>query len=76
MEPIFVTEKKAYENMLPELLKEEGKFALVKGENVVGVYESYEDALKVGYDKFGLESFFIKRIQQIEKPIYILNVPR
>ena len=76
MKPIFVIEKKAYENALPDLLKEEGKFALVKGENVVGVYESYEDALKVGYEKFGLESFFIKRIQQIEEPIYILNVPR
>ena len=76
MKPIFVTEKKAYENALPDLLKEESKFALVKGENVVGVYESYEDALKFGYEKFGLESFFIKRIQQIEKPIYILNVPR
>ena len=76
MKPIFEKEKKTYQDALPDLLREEGKFALVKGDNLVGVYDTYEDALKIGYEKFGLESFFIKRIQQIEKPIYILNVPR
>ncbi len=76
MESIFETEKKAYENALPKLLREEGKFALIREDNLVGVYETYEDALKFGYEKFGLEPFFIKRIQQFEETNYILSFPR
>jgi len=56
-----------YGRELPNLLQHEGKFALIHGQEVAGVYASYEDALKVGYEKFGLEPFLVKRIQAVEQ---------
>ena len=40
------------------------KFVLVKGEELVGVYETNEQALSAGASHFGLESFLIRRIQK------------
>ncbi len=45
----------------------EGKFALVHGQEVVGVWDTYEDALKEGYGHFGLEPFLVKHIEAIEQ---------
>jgi hypothetical protein len=55
-----------YERKLPELLPEEGKFVLIHGDDVAGTWDTYEDALKSGYEKFRLEPFLIKRIQWAE----------
>ena len=43
-----------------ELLKRyEGKYILIKGEKIIGVYESEEKAYKAGLKKFGNKPFFI-----------------
>jgi hypothetical protein len=49
------------------LLGDEGKFVLIKGDDVVGVWETYADALKEGYQKFQLEPFMVKRIEAVER---------
>jgi hypothetical protein len=59
-----------YARELPNLLAEEGKFAVICGEQVVGTYASYEDALKVGYEKCGLRPFLVKKIQSVEQVQY------
>ena len=59
-------EFQTYKSRLHEWVEHEGKFVLIKGEDVVGFYDTYADALKVGYDRFKLEAFFIKRVQQME----------
>ena len=51
-----------FKEVLPTLLGDQGKYALVQGERLVGVYETYKDALTVGYDKFGLTPFLVKKI--------------
>ena len=48
------------------LLKGEGKFALIKGDSVVDVFASYEDALKEGLKRFGDVPFLIHEIQREE----------
>lgn len=54
---------KAYEKLLPELLKtDSGRFVLIRAADRVGVYDSYEAALSVGYDRFGFDPFFVKEI--------------
>lgn len=58
-------EQRTYDRELSTLIKSAGKFALVEGERVVGVYDTYDDALKVGYDSFGLKPFMVKRIEVI-----------
>lgn len=41
-----------------------GKFALVGDGKIVGVWETYEDALQSGYERFGVDAkFLVKKIQ-------------
>jgi len=55
-------ELQTYKNRLTELLAHEGKFVLIRGDEVAGTWDTYEDALRAGYDKFGLNPFLVKRI--------------
>lgn len=59
-------ELQTYKTKLPELLADEGKFVLIHGDDVVDVYGTYEDAIKAGYGKFGLEPFLVKQLQSVE----------
>ncbi len=63
-------EVKTYQRELPNLLQHEGKYALIHGEEVAGPYDTYEDALKAGYEKYDLKPFLVKRIQAIEQVQY------
>ena len=60
-------EMETYRHQLAELQTYEGKFALIHGTQVVGVFGTYEDALKEGYEKFGLEPFLVKQIHAVEQ---------
>lgn len=59
-------EVEVYNAKKDELLKEEGKFVLIKGHDVVDVFANYEDALKEGLKRFGNIPFLIHQIQKIE----------
>jgi hypothetical protein len=63
-----------YASKLPELLNEEGKFALVQGSEVVGVFGTYEDALSVGYKQFGLKPFMVQQIRSIHQAQYFSRI--
>jgi len=54
-----------YRLKLAELRDNEGKFALVHGDEV-DVFTAYEDAIKEGYKRYGLEPFMVKRIEAAE----------
>jgi hypothetical protein len=60
-----------YHAKLPELKADEGKFVLIHGTQVAGVFTSYEDAIKIGYEKFGLQPFLVKQIQAVERVQFI-----
>ncbi len=62
-------ENAAFQKALPELLAQEGKFALVIGDEIVGTYAAYSDAIQAGYSKAGLTPFLVKKITQIEDSI-------
>ena len=59
-------ELETYKSKLPEFKDSEGKFVLIRGDQVIDIYTSYEDAIKGGYQKFKLEPFLVKQIQAIE----------
>jgi hypothetical protein len=64
----FTKELATYEREKSRLVAEsEGKYALIRGDVVVSVWDTYEDALKAGYSQFGLEPFLVKRIQGIDQ---------
>jgi hypothetical protein len=65
-------EYETYKAKLPELARHEGKFVLIHGADVVGLFDSYEEALAAGYQKIGLDKpFFVRKISPVEIPIYI-----
>jgi hypothetical protein len=56
----------AYRAKLAEWTDHEGKFVLIHGTEVVDFYSTYEDAIKVGYAKFGLDPFLVKQVSRME----------
>jgi len=67
------TERATYKSKLPELIADgnEGKFALIKGNDLIDVFGTYEDAIKEGYAKFGLEPFLVRQVQSTEQVHFI-----
>lgn len=61
-----------YQEKLPELKKDEGKYVLIHGDRIVDTFSTYEDALKAGYKEFNLEPFLVKQIQSVE-PLYYFS---
>jgi len=64
-------ELETYKQKLPELKEHEGKFVLIRGQEVAGVFAAYEDAINEGYRRFGLEAFLVKQISSIDRPLFI-----
>jgi hypothetical protein len=57
-----------YEREKVRLLYEgRGKYALIHGTEVAGIWNTYGDALTAGYERFGLEPFLVKQIQAVER---------
>jgi hypothetical protein len=65
-------ELETYERKKADLLSQAGKYVVIKGDDVIGIFESYADGLKIGYEKCGLTPFLVKRIQAIE-PINLIT---
>ena len=48
-----------------------GKFVLVKGWNLIGAFETAEEAISNGARLFGTDSFLVRRVDAEEEQIYI-----
>jgi hypothetical protein len=63
---LFALEKelRTYRRELPHLLQQgEGKFALIHEETLDGIWDTYEDALQAGFNRYQLMPFLVKRIR-------------
>jgi hypothetical protein len=60
-----------YRAKLPQLKDQAGRYVLIHGDDVIDTYSSYDDALKEGYEKFGLKPFLVKRIEAVESAHFI-----
>ena len=60
-----------YHRHLKDWEGRDGEFILIKEESVVDFFSSYDDALKAGYQKFGLEPFLVKQINTIDRGSFI-----
>lgn len=58
-----------YENHLSEFLRQAaGKFVVISGQQILGYYERYPDALRSGYARCGVEKpFLVQKIEPAEK---------
>jgi len=64
-------ELETYKAKLLELSASEGKFVVIQGDQIVGIFEAYADAIKKGYEDFGLKPFLVKQIQTVERVPFI-----
>ena len=72
-------ELETYEANKPQLLAEsEGKVVLIKGKEIVGVFETEDEATEAGFDRFGYDTpILVKKILKQEPFIRIkgINAP-
>ncbi len=69
------TEIATYEANKERLLAEHrGRFVLIHGSEIVGVFRTQTEALVAGYQRFGYVDLFTKRIQRREKPLTLACV--
>lgn len=67
-------ELKTYRENLERLLAEqqEGKYVVIHGTEIAGVWDTYDDALGAAYAKYGLERFLVKKVEANES-VQFLN---
>lgn len=61
-------EMETYRRELPRLLADEGKYVLIHGDDVAGIFATDEEAVEAGDERFGLEPFLVHRIARVEVP--------
>lgn len=59
-------ELEKYRKILPTLTNEEGRYALIADEDVLGFFDTYADAIEAGYRERGLKPFLVKQIAALE----------
>lgn len=64
-------ELSTYRRLLPTFISDQGKYAVINEDKLIGIYSAYEDAVKIGYQTCGLESpFLVKQISSEENILY------
>lgn len=43
----------------------------IKGQEVAGTFDSYQDALTAGYQRFKLDGFLVKQIIAAERVVFV-----
>lgn len=62
-----------YDRHKDELLQRgEGRYVLIGNGAVESIWDTYEDALQAGYQKFGLRPFLVKQIEAFERVQFVL----
>ena len=67
----LAAEWETYRRELGRLLAEgqEGKYALIKGEEIIGIYETWDEARRTGLEKYLLQGHMVRPILSREPVI-------
>jgi hypothetical protein len=69
MEGVLRKELETYGTQKSELIgKSKGKFALLKDDQTIDVFDAKIDAIRQGYERFGNVPFLVKQIVEVEIP--------
>lgn len=67
-ENFLMEELETFEKNKENLVRQsEGKYVLIKGKEIVNCFDTENDAIKVGLDRFGNVPFLVKKIERIEQ---------
>lgn len=74
---VHAEEWETYRREVGRLLAEgnEGRFILIKGKEIIGIWDKREDALVMGYQKYLLQPFLVHQIQERERLLRV-RAPR
>jgi hypothetical protein len=67
---VLEREIETYRRKLPELLAHKGKYVVIHGDELAGTFDGFEDALRLGYERFGNEPFLVREIRETEKVLF------
>ena len=68
--PELETELRFFNQQRAQLLHDApGKFALVKGESLIGIFESDTAAIRHGYETLGNVPFLVKKVTDVDIPL-------
>jgi hypothetical protein len=75
-ESLLATEWNTYRREVGRWLAEglEGRHVLIKGESIIGIYATDEEARAVGYQRYLLQSFFVHEIRTEEPYLRIRGI--
>lgn len=61
-----------YRRELPRLLQEgqAGRHILIKGDKVIGIWPKHADAMTAGYERYGVEPFFVHGIDPRDQHLW------
>jgi hypothetical protein len=68
---VLERERQTFESNLKDLLRDRGKYVVIHQDDIIGTFDTYEDALKVGYMTAGLEPFLVKQILEKEPVVFL-----
>jgi len=72
---VLAEEMATYRDHLTSLLQgQQGRYVLIKGTEVVGVFHDRSEALREGYERFGVVPFLVRQIIACEPVVYLPNV--
>ena len=59
-------EVETYRRKLPELLTEKGKYVLIFGDAIEGIFDTHDEAIEAGYQRHLNEAFLVRQIAEKE----------
>ena len=71
---MFENETETYRRLKPELLANahQGRFAVIYGDELAGVWDTFGDACGEGYRRYHQAPFMVKEIHEVE-PVYTIT---
>jgi len=74
MTELLATELKTYAEKLETLLgTHEGKFVIIRGDQMLGTCDSQLDAIAGGYRQLGNVPFLVKQVVKVETPLNFVS---
>jgi len=67
----MIDEMITYRDHLDELLRHKGKYVVIRGREIIGIYAERNEALREAATRFGAEPVFVKEIVAREPFIYM-----
>lgn len=72
---VLEQEIETFERHRAELVgRARGDFVLIKGERIVGIFDSEIDAINRGYEEFGNVPFLVQQILEIDIPLQFTSL--